>query len=54
VITSLAAFAATSQPPVAAFVGITAGFWHMSWIAGVAFLAAGLIAIGEYSTACMR
>ena len=28
---------------LAAFVGIVAGFWHITWVAGVTFLAAGLV-----------
>ncbi|HEY7754761.1 MAG TPA: hypothetical protein VID69_00885 [Actinomycetota bacterium] len=33
----------------AAFVGIVAGFWHISWIAGVTFLVAGFVAMGVHS-----
>jgi hypothetical protein len=28
-----------------AFVGVGAGFWHITWVAGVAMLAAGLVAV---------
>jgi cation transport ATPase len=34
---------------LAAFVGIVAGFWHITWFAGVTFLAAGLVAVGIHS-----
>lgn len=39
---------------VSSFVGIAASFWHMSWIVGIVFLAAGLIAVGVYSIGYMR
>jgi len=39
---------------MAAFVGIVAGFWHITWIAGVTFLAAGLVAVGVHSAGCWR
>jgi len=38
----------------AAFVGIVAGFWHIWWIAGVAFLAAGIVAVGVHSAGFTR
>ena len=38
----------------AAFVGIVAGFWHISWVAGVTFLAAGFVAVGIHSAGYMR
>jgi hypothetical protein len=38
----------------AAFVGIVAGFWHITWIAGVTFLAAGLVAVGVHSAGYIR
>src|SRR6266545_518178 len=37
-----------------AFVGAVAGFWHITWIAGVAFLAAGLVAVGVHSAGFWR
>ncbi len=37
-----------------AFVGIVAGFWHILWIAGVGFLAAGLVATGVHSAGYVR
>ena len=39
---------------LAAFVGIVAGFWHIIWIAGVTFLAAGLAAVGVHSAGLWR
>ncbi|GAB3921527.1 hypothetical protein GCM10029976_008700 [Kribbella albertanoniae] len=33
-----------------AFVGITAGFWHMSLVAGIVFLVMGCIAAGVHSS----
>jgi hypothetical protein len=39
---------------LAAFVGIVAGFWHIMWIAGVTFLAAGLVAVGVHSAGLWR
>jgi len=38
----------------AAFVGMVAGFWHITWIAGVTFLAAGLVAVGVHSAGYIR
>ena len=38
----------------AAFVGIVAGFWHITWIAGVTFLAAGFVAVGIHSAGYIR
>ena len=39
---------------LAAFVGIVAGFWHITWIAGVTFLATGLVAVGIHSAGWWR
>jgi hypothetical protein len=39
---------------LAAFVGIVAGFWHITWIAGVTFLAAALVAVGIHSAGYWR
>jgi len=39
---------------MAAFVGIVAGFWHITWVAGVTFLAAGLVAVGVHSAGYWR
>ena len=38
----------------AAFVGIVAGFWHITWVAGVTFLVAGLVAVGIHSAGFLR
>lgn len=38
----------------AAFVGIVAGFWHVDWIAGVAFVAAGLVGTLVHSAGFWR
>ena len=38
----------------AAFVGIVAGFWHITWIAGVTFLVAGLVAVLIHSAGYWR
>ena len=39
---------------LAAFIGIVAGFWHITWIAGVTFLAAALVAVGIHSAGFWR
>jgi hypothetical protein len=39
---------------LAALVGIVAGFWHITWIAGVTFLAAGVVAVGIHSAGFWR
>lgn len=38
----------------AAFVGITAAFWHMSIVAGIVFLAMGVVALGVHSSGYVR
>jgi cation transport ATPase len=38
----------------AAFAGIVAGFWHITWVAGVTFLVAGLVAVGIHSAGFWR
>jgi hypothetical protein len=40
---------AQSIGEAAAVVGIVAAFWHISWVAGVCFLASGLVAAGVHS-----
>jgi hypothetical protein len=52
--TSLLATIAQSIAQVAAFVGITAGFWHITWVAGVTFLVTGLVAVGIHSAGFWR
>jgi hypothetical protein len=37
-----------------AFVGIVAGLWHITWIAGVAVLAAAIVAMGVHSAGYMH
>ena len=39
---------------LAAIVGLVAAFWHISWVAGVTFLAASLIAVGVHSAGFWR
>jgi hypothetical protein len=39
---------------MAAFTAIVAGFWHISWVAGVSFLVAGLLAAGVHSAGYWR
>jgi hypothetical protein len=39
---------------LAAFVGIVAGFWHITWVAGLTFLVAGLVAVGVHSAGFWR
>jgi hypothetical protein len=51
---SLTVMVAKSLAQLSAFVGIVAGFWHILWIAGVGFLAAGLVAIGVHSAGYTR
>ena len=38
----------------AAFVGIVASFWHITWVAGVTFLVAGLVGVGIHSAGFWR
>jgi hypothetical protein len=37
-----------------AFLGLVAGFWHITWIAGVAMLIAAFIALGVHSAGYTR
>lgn len=52
--TSITVTVARSIAQAAAFVGIVAGFWHITWIAGVTFGAVGLIAMGVHSAGFWR
>jgi hypothetical protein len=52
--TSVAVVAAQSVAQVAAVVGTVAGFWHITWVAGVSFLVAGIAAIGVHSAGWWR
>jgi hypothetical protein len=45
---------AQSIGQAAAFVGIVAGFWHITWIAGVGMVAAGVVAVGVHSAGYTR
>jgi hypothetical protein len=38
----------------AAVVGLVAGFWHITWIAGVGMLASGVVAVGVHSAGYVR
>ena len=39
---------------VVAFIGVVAGFWHVSWVAGVGMLASGLVAVAVHSAGYWR
>ena len=52
--TSVTVTVAQVVSQLAAFVGIVAGFWHITWIAGVTFLAAGFIAMLIHSAGFWR
>ena len=52
--TSVTVTIAHAVAQLAAFIGIVAGFWHIWWIAGVTFLAAGLVAVGIHSAGFWR
>ena len=52
--TSITATIARVTAQMAAFVGIVAGFWHISWVAGVCFLASGVVAVGVHSAGWYR
>jgi hypothetical protein len=52
--TSVTVTIAHAVAQLAAFVGLVAGFWHIAWIAGVSFLAAGLVAVGVHSAGFWR
>jgi tetrahydromethanopterin S-methyltransferase subunit G len=45
---------AQSVAQLAALIGIVAGFWHITWVAGVAFLVASLVAVGVHSAGYWR
>ena len=52
--TSMSVKIAQAIAQLAAFVGIVAGFWHITWVAGVTFLVAGLGAVGVHSAGFWR
>jgi tetrahydromethanopterin S-methyltransferase subunit G len=45
---------AQSVAQLAALIGIAAGFWHITWVAGVAFLVAAIVAVGVHSAGYWR
>lgn len=52
--TSVTVTIAQSIAQFAALVGIVAGFWHITWVAGVTFLVAGIVAMGVHSAGFWR
>ncbi len=52
--TSVLVAIAQSIAQLAALVGIAAGFWHITWVAGVTFLGAALVAMGVHSAGWWR
>src|SRR5262245_1298986 len=52
--TSISVTVAQSIAQAAAVTGIVAAFWHMTWVAGVIFLAAGLVAMLVHSAGWWR
>ena len=52
--TSISVTVAQSIAQAAAVTGIAAGFWHVTWVAGVTFLAAGLVATLVHSAGWWR
>jgi hypothetical protein len=52
--TSLSVTVARSIAQLAALVGIVAGFWHITWVAGVAFLLTAVVAMGVHSAGFWR
>ncbi len=51
---SVSVVVAQSVAQSAALIGIAAGFWHITWVAGVAFLVAVLVAVGVHSAGYWR
>jgi hypothetical protein len=52
--TSVSVTLARSIAQLAAFVGLVATFWEITWVAGVTFLVAGLVAVGIHSAGYWR
>lgn len=52
--TSLSVTLAQVIAQLAAFVGLVAAFWNVTWVAGVTFLVAGLVAVGVHSAGFWR
>ena len=51
---SVLVLAAKPVAQSSAFVGVVAGFWHISWIAGVVFMASGLAGVLVHSAGYVR
>jgi hypothetical protein len=51
---SVSVTVAQSVAQLAALIGIAAGFWHITWVAGAAFLVAAIVAIGVHSAGYWR
>jgi hypothetical protein len=51
---SLLVGAAKAVGQTAAFAGVVAAFWHISWIAGVVLLVSGLVGVGIHSAGYTR
>jgi tetrahydromethanopterin S-methyltransferase subunit G len=51
---SVSVTVAQSIAQLAAVTGIVAAFWHVTWVAGVTFLVAGVVAIGVHSAGWWR
>jgi len=52
--TSVSVTLARAIAQLASFVGIVAGFWHITWVAGLTFLVAGVVAVGVHSAGFWR
>ena len=52
--TSVSVTLAQAIAQLAAFVGLVAGFWDITWVAGVTFLVAGIVAVGVHSAGYWR
>ena len=52
--TSVSVTLARAIAQLAAFVGLVAGFWDITWVAGVTFLVASLVAVGVHSAGFWR
>jgi hypothetical protein len=51
---SISVTVAQSIAQLAAVTGIVAGFWHVTWVAGVTFLVVGIVAVGVHSAGWWR
>jgi hypothetical protein len=52
--TSVTVTVARAIAQTAALVGIVAGFWHITWVAGATFLVAAFVAMGVHSAGFWR